>query len=133
MLHPDLADGLGPERFLREIKLTARLQHPHILNVFDSGEAGDLLWYTMPYSAASPCGTGFGEIQLSIDDAIDLARQVALALDYAHREEEEKALDQLEQLLRVPYVLSPAWLRIDPNFTSLRGSPRFQRLASGKE
>jgi serine/threonine-protein kinase len=56
LLHPDLAHVLGPERFLREIRLSARLQHPHILAVLDSGEvsgAGDqggtLLWYTMPF------------------------------------------------------------------------------------
>src|ERR671917_1385722 len=49
VLHPELAHALGPERFLREIQLTARLDHPHILPVHDSGEAGRLLWYTMPY------------------------------------------------------------------------------------
>jgi serine/threonine protein kinase len=49
VLHPELATTLGPERFLREIHLTARLDHPHILPVFDSGAAGGLLWYTMPY------------------------------------------------------------------------------------
>ena len=49
VLHPELAHALGPERFLREIRTTARLDHPHILPVFDSGEAAGLLWYTMPY------------------------------------------------------------------------------------
>ena len=49
LLHPELATTLGPERFLREIHLTARLDHPHILPVFDSGAAGGLLWYTMFY------------------------------------------------------------------------------------
>ena len=49
VLHPELAATLGPERFLREIRLTSRLQHPHILPVFDSGEAAGQLWYSMPY------------------------------------------------------------------------------------
>src|SRR3954452_3025125 len=49
VLHPDLAASLGPDRFLREIKLAARLNHPHILPLFDSGEAGGFLYYVMPY------------------------------------------------------------------------------------
>jgi serine/threonine protein kinase len=49
VLHTEIAAGLGPERFLREIRTTARLDHPHILPVLDSGEAEGLLWYTMPY------------------------------------------------------------------------------------
>jgi len=49
VLHPELAAALGPERFLRKIRTTVRLQHPHILTVLDSGEAAGLLWYTMPY------------------------------------------------------------------------------------
>jgi len=49
VMHPELAHALGPERFLREIRTTARLQHPHILPVLDSGEAAGQLWYTMPY------------------------------------------------------------------------------------
>ena len=48
VLHPELAATLGPERFLKEIRLTAGLQHPHILPLHDSGEAAGLLWYTMP-------------------------------------------------------------------------------------
>src|SRR5688500_17227357 len=49
VLHPDLAASLGAERFTREIRLAARLQHPHILTVHDSGDAGGLLWFTMPF------------------------------------------------------------------------------------
>src|SRR5512133_2035940 len=49
VLHPELAASLGPERFQREVRTTARLQHPHILPVLDSGEAAAQLWYTMPY------------------------------------------------------------------------------------
>src|SRR5579864_6934488 len=49
VLHPELAATLGPERFQREIRTAARLQHPHILSVYDSGEAAGQLWFTMPY------------------------------------------------------------------------------------
>src|SRR5688500_17100167 len=49
VLHPELSVALGPERFQREIRLAARLQHPHILTVLDSGEAGGHLWFTMPF------------------------------------------------------------------------------------
>src|SRR5205085_4220970 len=49
VLHPELAASLGPDRFLREIKLAARLQHPHILTVLDSGDDGGRLWFTMPF------------------------------------------------------------------------------------
>jgi serine/threonine protein kinase len=48
VMHPELAVSLGPERFLREIRIAARLQHPHILSVYDSGEAAGQLWFTMP-------------------------------------------------------------------------------------
>ncbi len=72
VLHPELAAALGAERFQREIKLAARLQHPHILSVYDSGATADRLWFTMPFVE--------GE---SLRDR--LTREVALALDYAHR------------------------------------------------
>src|SRR5882672_922758 len=49
VLHPELASLFGPERFQREIRLAGRLQHPHILPVFDSGESAGRLWFTMPY------------------------------------------------------------------------------------
>src|SRR5688500_9941009 len=49
VLHPELPASLGPERFLQEIRLAARLQHPHVLTVFDSGEGNGHLWFTMPY------------------------------------------------------------------------------------
>jgi len=55
---PELAHALGPDRFLREIKVTAQLSHPHILPLLDSGEADGLLYYVMPTSRASRCGTG---------------------------------------------------------------------------
>jgi serine/threonine-protein kinase len=87
VLHSHLAAALGPERFLREIRTTARLQHPHILTVLDSGEAGGQLWYTMPYVRGESLRERIRrEVQLPVDTAVELARQVALALDYAHRE-----------------------------------------------
>jgi tetratricopeptide (TPR) repeat protein/predicted outer membrane lipoprotein len=87
VLHSELVYTLGPERFLREIRTTARLDHPHILPVLDSGEAGGLLWYTMPYVRGESLRDRLArETQLPVESAIDLARQVATALDYAHRE-----------------------------------------------
>jgi serine/threonine protein kinase/tetratricopeptide (TPR) repeat protein len=86
VLHPELAATLGPERFLREIRLTARLDHPHILPVHDSGEAQGLLWYTMPYVEGESLRDRLRrEEQLPLEDAVRVAREVAEALDYAHR------------------------------------------------
>jgi eukaryotic-like serine/threonine-protein kinase len=87
VVHPELAATLGPERFQREIRTTARLQHPHILPVLDSGEAAGQLWYTMPYVRGESLRDRLRRVgQLPIEMAVELTRQVALALDYAHRE-----------------------------------------------
>lgn len=86
VLHPELAATLGPERFLREIKLAARLQHPHILTVYDSGETDGRLWFTMPYVEGESLRDRLRrERQLPIADAVRLTREAALALDFAHR------------------------------------------------
>ena len=86
VLRSELAAALGPERFLREIHTTARLQHPHILPVLDSGEATGLLWYTMPYVEGESLRDRLQrEAQLPVEDAIAITREVGLALDYAHR------------------------------------------------
>ncbi|HUR94122.1 MAG TPA: serine/threonine-protein kinase, partial [Gemmatimonadales bacterium] len=86
VMHPELAQALGPERFLREVRTTAQLQHPHILPIHDSGETAGLLWYTMPYVRGETLRARLRrEVQLPVDSALELARQVALALDYAHR------------------------------------------------
>jgi serine/threonine-protein kinase len=61
VLRPEIADLIGPDRFLREIEIAARLQHPHILPLFDSGSAGDVLYYVMPYVEGESLGpTGRG-------------------------------------------------------------------------
>jgi serine/threonine-protein kinase len=87
VLHPEIAAGLGTERFLREIRLTARLQHPHILPVFDSGAFAGQPWYTMPYVRGESLRDRLRrEIQLPVETAVEITRQVAFALDYAHRE-----------------------------------------------
>ncbi len=86
VLHPELAASLGPERFLREIQIAARLQHPHILPLYDSGQAADLLYYVMPYvEGESLRARLIREKQLPVEEAIHIARDVAAALDYAHR------------------------------------------------
>ncbi|MBU6366750.1 MAG: protein kinase [Gemmatimonadetes bacterium] len=87
VLHPEIADTVGAERFLREIRLVARLSHPHVLPLFDSGESEGLLYFVMPavrgrslrdrLDASGP---------LAVDEAVRIAAEVASALDYAHRQ-----------------------------------------------
>jgi serine/threonine protein kinase len=87
VLRADLSAILGGERFLNEIRVTANLQHPHILPLFDSGSADGLLFYVMPYVAGETLRQRLErEKQLPIDEAVRLAREVASALDYAHRQ-----------------------------------------------
>ena len=85
LLHPGLATGLGVERFLREIKTAAGLTHPHIVPLYDSGEAGGLLFYVMPYIDGETLRRRLTrEGSLPIDDAVRIACEVAEALAYAH-------------------------------------------------
>src|SRR4051812_42343250 len=86
VLLPELAATLGPERFQREIRLAARLQHPHILTVHDSGEAAGRLWFTMPFVEGESLRDRLRrERQLPVEDALCVVREAAAALDYAHR------------------------------------------------
>jgi eukaryotic-like serine/threonine-protein kinase len=86
VLKPELAAVLGAERFVQEIKTTAALQHPHILPLFDSGEAGGFLYYVMPYIEGETIREALNrETQLGVDAALRIATQVADALEYAHR------------------------------------------------
>src|SRR5690242_3548941 len=85
-LHAELSAILGPERFLKEIELTANLQHPHILPLFDSGSADGLLFYVMPYVDGETLrGRLERERQLPIASALRIATEVADALEYAHK------------------------------------------------
>jgi eukaryotic-like serine/threonine-protein kinase len=85
VLHPELGAALGGDRFLSEIKTTARLQHPHILPLLDSGESEGLLYYVMPLVTGETLRAKLSrERQLSIEDAMLIAREVADALAYAH-------------------------------------------------
>src|SRR6266487_3298230 len=87
VLHPELAAALGggAERFLREIAIAARLQHPHILPLYDSGAAGGLLFYVMPYVEGESLRDRLDrEKQLSLEDAVRITTEVAGALAYAH-------------------------------------------------
>ncbi len=85
VLHPELAASMGSDRFLREIRLAATLQHPHILGLYDSGDAGGLLYYVMPFVEGESLRDRLDrEKQLPIDDALQIAREAASALAYAH-------------------------------------------------
>jgi serine/threonine-protein kinase len=87
VLRPELAAALGPDRFLREIQLTAQLNHPHILPLLDSGEAESFLYYVMPYVAGESLRQWLErETQLPIDEALRIIQQVAAALEFAHRQ-----------------------------------------------
>jgi serine/threonine-protein kinase len=87
VLRPELGLALGGERFLREIRLTARLRHPHILPVFDSGSVGAELWYAMPYVQGGSLRYRMQrEGQLPVEDAVALTCQMLAALAYSHRE-----------------------------------------------
>jgi len=86
VLHPEIAAALGSERFQQEIMLAARLQHPHILSVHDSGEAAGELWFTMPFVEGESLRDRLArEHQLPVGAALQIARETADALDYAHR------------------------------------------------
>lgn len=82
---PELSQAIGSARFLREIEISARLNHPHILPLYDSGEADGLLYYVMPYAEGESLRDRLNrEKQLPLDDALQIAREVADALSYAH-------------------------------------------------
>ena len=84
VLRPELSATLGTERFLREIEIAAQLQHPHILPLHDSGEAGDLCYYVMPYVEGPSLGTRLHKDEkLPVDEAIQIVREIAGALEGA--------------------------------------------------
>ncbi|HET9512318.1 MAG TPA: serine/threonine-protein kinase, partial [Gemmatimonadales bacterium] len=87
LLRPELAAAIGADRFLREIRTTATLQHPHILPLFDSGQVDSLLYYVMPYVEGESLRDRLGrERQLPVEEAVRLGREVAEALTYAHQQ-----------------------------------------------
>jgi tRNA A-37 threonylcarbamoyl transferase component Bud32 len=86
VLHPELAAAVGADRFLNEVKTIATLQHPHIVGLIDSGDANGALYYVMPYVEGESLRDRLErERQLPIEGAVRIARDVAAALDYAHR------------------------------------------------
>src|SRR6266487_6556899 len=86
VLRPELSAALGPERFLREIKVAASLKHPYILKLHDYGEAGGLLFYVMPFVEDNSLRQRLArEHRLPVVDAVQIAHEVAEALDHAHR------------------------------------------------
>ncbi len=88
VLRPEVASEIGADRFLREIKLAAGLHHPHILPLYDSGETDGLLFYVMPNMKGKSLRERLdAEQQLPLDEALRIAREVASALDYAHRQD----------------------------------------------
>ena len=87
VLRPEIAAALGAERFLAEIRVTASLQHPHILPLFDSGEADGLLYYVMPHVTGETLAERMGgDGPLPVGRAVEITSSIASALDYAHRQ-----------------------------------------------
>ena len=85
VLRPELAAALGPDRFLREVEIAARLNHPHILPLYDSGEADGFLFYVMPYIKGESLRHRLArDKQLPIEEALGVTRQIASALGHAH-------------------------------------------------
>ena len=85
ILRPELAAILGAERFLKEIEVTANLQHPNILPLYDSGEADTFLYYVMPYIEGESLRDKLNrEKQLGVEETVEIAKSVAAALQYAH-------------------------------------------------
>jgi len=87
VLHPELAASLGPDRFLREIKTAAKLNHPHILPLHDSGEVDGFLYYVMPYVEGESLRERLDREEfLAVEEVVGLTKGIASALDYAHRQ-----------------------------------------------
>jgi serine/threonine protein kinase/Tfp pilus assembly protein PilF len=87
ILHPHIAANLGTDRFLREIQIAARLSHPHILTLIDSGEAGGLLYYIMPFVQGESLRDRMTRSgKLPLDESLQIARHIASALGYAHNQ-----------------------------------------------
>jgi serine/threonine-protein kinase len=85
VLRPEIANVVGAERFLQEIELLSHLNHPHILPLFDSGQADGLLYYVMPFVEGESLRDRLGrEKQLPVEDALEITRNVAAALSHAH-------------------------------------------------
>src|SRR5512139_2852212 len=87
VLRPELGAVLGPDRFLAEIKITARLDHPHILTLIDSGADVGLLYYVLPFARGESLRELLNrEKQLGVEQALTITKQIGEALDYAHRQ-----------------------------------------------
>src|SRR5207247_3993170 len=86
VMKPEIAKAIGNDRFLREIEIAARLNHPHVLPLFDSGAAGEMLYYVTPYIEGESLRARLGrETQLPVEDALRLTREIASALGHAPR------------------------------------------------
>ena len=125
VLHPELGAALGAERFLREIAVTAALQHPHILPLHDSGEAAGTLYYVMPYVEGESLRDRLArERQLPVEDAVRVACDVASALDYAHRQ------GAVHRDVKPENVLLHDWRALVADFGIARAAPRLPGRAS---
>src|SRR2546429_5975103 len=115
VLKPEIAAALGPERFLREIEVAARLTHPHILALHDSGQAGGSLYYVMPYIEGESLRDRLErEGQLPLEEALRITREVASALSYAHSHDVVHRDIKPENILLSGGEAGVAGLRVPP-------------------
>src|ERR1051325_4615577 len=122
ILRPEVAAALGAERFLREIEIAAQLTHPHILVLHDSGRAGEVLYYVMPYVEGETLRARLNrEKQLPLDDVLQVAREVADALSYAHSH------NVVHRDVKPENILFEAGHAVASDF----GMPRASRAAGG--
>jgi serine/threonine protein kinase len=142
VLRPEIAAALGAERFLREIRIAAGLSHPNILPLYDSGEAGGILYYVMPYVEGESLRDRLNrEGPMPLAEALAIATETADALMrsgtyvspaviasvYVGLGDKDQALDWLERAID-DRTWSMFLLRVEPMLDPLRGDPRFPRL-----
>jgi serine/threonine protein kinase len=123
VLRSEIAASLGGERFRREIETAARLQHPHILTVHDSGESGGYLWFTMPYVRGESLRDRLRRVgPLPVEEALRITGEAAQALQYAHAEGVIHRDIKPENIL-LTALGTPAYMASRPSSVAARTRP----------
>ncbi len=127
VFHPEVASSIGNERFLREIQITARLNHPHILTLIDSGQVGESLYYVLPYVEGESLREKIErDGRLEVEEALSLMDQICSAIQYAHEQE------ILHRDIKPENVLLHRGEAMVSDFRDCRGSRRGVRRATDR-